>query len=333
LFNGSGTGKTTFLVATIGQYLQRALLETESQAIANGETPHLARSPAHYDGRRCKKGKALMVAAPTNKAISVLASRFMKTISGEAPGTTPCHELKVILVGDHEKLVEDTPIYSNNHDNTAVREGVVVDDSPSLKETIKSMACLKRIFVYRFLNNLEEELNSVLKTHVDQGDSSNDNRQEAGETDDANSATPLASLENRNYKTQRYSLLRLLHQYIDIGYLFKEGFQSRAEKLRDTLLKMAQKDLGKMKPKVESNEKIEKGHAKFTKQLEKLAEDIKALLSNHKMGHRVTLALVRSADLIFCTLASSGASVFKSRDRPFKIRDLIVDEASAASKL
>jgi AAA domain len=309
------------------------LLETEAQAIANGEAPHLVRSPPHYDGRRCKKGKALMVAAPTNKAVSVLASRFMKTISGEAPGTTPCHELKVILVGDHEKLVEDTPIYSNGHGNASVPEGVVVDDSPSLKETIKSMACLKRIFVYRFLNNLEEELKNVLETHVEREDSIIDNSQESDDSDDTDSTTSSVSLEDRNYKTQRYSLLRLLHQYIDIGYLFKEGFQSRAEKLRDTLLKMAQKDLGKTKPKAETDEEIRKRREKFKRQLEKLADDVKALLLNHKMGHRVTLALVRSADLIFCTLAASGASIFKSRDRPFKIRDLIVDEASAASEL
>ncbi|CAB9527053.1 Regulator of nonsense transcripts 1 [Seminavis robusta] len=344
-----GTGKTTFLVSTIGQYLQRLLAETEAEAIARGETPHLTRSPPHYAGRRCKKGKALMVAAPTNKAVSVLASRFMSTISGEKKGANSCHELKVILVGDAEKLVEDTPIYSkknqgdDNNNNSIMSDNDIVDHA-SLKETIKSMACLKRIFVYRFLENIEEEVKTVLGTlrrnrsqnnsnppKSEQDDDNDDNEKDQTNADNAkddNGDSNESSYGERNYKMQRYSLLRLVHQYVDIGYVFPQGYQARGELLRDTLLKMSHKDFRSNTTTPASEKQVKL----FEKRLDHVLGDVQTLIHTRDIGQRVILALIRSADLIFCTLATSGSAIFKSRDRPFKIRDLIVDEAAAATE-
>lgn len=71
-----GTGKTTLLVSIICRYLM--------ESMENG------------------KEYRLLVSAPTNKAISVLATRFLAAMSQDCP--VPCN---AIMVGDAEKLLVD----------------------------------------------------------------------------------------------------------------------------------------------------------------------------------------------------------------------------------
>lgn len=70
-----GTGKTTLLVSTICRFLSLSNVSTESRP-------------------------RLLVCAPTNKAVSVLALRFQQMAQGA--------KLRMILVGDDNKLLEDS---------------------------------------------------------------------------------------------------------------------------------------------------------------------------------------------------------------------------------
>jgi AAA domain len=75
-----GTGKTTLLVAILCRYCMEALKAEE-----NGSAPR----------------RRILVSAPTNKAVSLLATRFQKALKEEA-----CN-VNVILVGDADKLFSD----------------------------------------------------------------------------------------------------------------------------------------------------------------------------------------------------------------------------------
>lgn len=110
-------GKTTLLVATICRYV--------SQAMERGE--------------ECR----LMVSAPTNQAVSVLATRFLATMrhapppdmtsSGAAPGTY----CKTILVGDADKLL------NNNSRSFGEPRG--------RQEFCKDTERLQSIFLYKWI--------------------------------------------------------------------------------------------------------------------------------------------------------------------------------------
>jgi len=79
-----GTGKTTLLVSVICRYLMQS-----------------NESTAWDDGNDGESRRRLMVCAPTNKAISVLASRFLAAVN---PDTCASN---AIIVGDSEKLLSD----------------------------------------------------------------------------------------------------------------------------------------------------------------------------------------------------------------------------------
>lgn len=79
-----GTGKTTLLVSTIAQYLSR------------------------QSGSR----KRLMVCAPTNKAIALLATRVFTKASLMNEDTPP---YRMLMVGDEEKLLEEPPGSNQDH--------------------------------------------------------------------------------------------------------------------------------------------------------------------------------------------------------------------------
>jgi hypothetical protein len=83
-----GTGKTTLLCSVICQYM---LQKPKSQ-------------------------RRLMVCAPTNKAVSVLASRFMAAIADHS-------QLSVILAGDGEKLLTDETLHPSQFALTSPLRG------------------------------------------------------------------------------------------------------------------------------------------------------------------------------------------------------------------
>ena len=74
-----GTGKTTFMTSVLCQTLFN--LYDENNRVVNN-------------------WKRIMVTAPTNKAIIVLASRFLQALNG-------CDDLNVVLIGVEDKLISD----------------------------------------------------------------------------------------------------------------------------------------------------------------------------------------------------------------------------------
>ena len=102
-----GTGKTTLLVAIIGRYVLQSIQD---------------------DAARC-----LMVCAPTNKAVSVLCTRFLDSMPGSK---VPCN---VILVGDEDKLLHGEGVATSGHRGRAAFE-------PSSK--------IRSVFLYTFVPTL-----------------------------------------------------------------------------------------------------------------------------------------------------------------------------------
>ena len=71
-----------------------------------------------------------MVCAPTNKAVTVLCSRFLKTFDNES---YPCN---VVLIGDEDKLLENE-IWSResaSSENSKLRENFLYTFIDAVKE-------------------------------------------------------------------------------------------------------------------------------------------------------------------------------------------------------
>lgn len=105
-----GTGKTTLLASIIFHYLMESI---------------------EGDKARC-----LMVCAPTNKAVSVLCSRFLDTF--ENRNELPCN---VLLVGDDDKLLDDD----------RSRNNVGVDKKSPLRS----------IFLYTWIQTVVDRLSEI----------------------------------------------------------------------------------------------------------------------------------------------------------------------------
>lgn len=268
-----GTGKTTFLVSTICQYLLQSL-ETEAHLNKQNMDDNniiLLSSPPRRE--------ALMICAPSNKAIYVLASRFLAAI---AEDTNRDREMRVVLVGDEDKLLEET--LSTNNGGT---------DGMSLSQQVTN----NYHFVYKFLPNLQTCLQGLEK------------------------CLKSRSAEEEMLVPQSHVVFRLLAQFMDIAHLFKAGVKTRADSLRSALVRLTTK------------KRSEKNHAKTLEHLAAVLKDLRPLAGDKSLTHKVTCALIQRADVIFCTLASSGSNVFKLHTRQgLKVRDLIVDEAAAATE-
>eukprot|EP00980_Cylindrotheca_fusiformis_P011077 scaffold2551_cov113-Cylindrotheca_fusiformis.AAC.16 len=104
-----GTGKTTLLVNIICQYL--------------------------VDSISSNKARCLMVCAPTNKAVSVLCTRFLGTLQGR--GELPCN---ILLVGDDDKLL---------------------DDEQSRNGRGRDTSTLRSIFLYTWIKTVLDSLSSI----------------------------------------------------------------------------------------------------------------------------------------------------------------------------
>jgi len=228
-----------------------------------------------------------MVTAPTNKAIAVLALRFMQAIQHGKN-----NNLKIVLVGDPDKLLDVEEAKENR-----------------TKTNQKEQASIRSIFLYHFLSNLQAELQSF-KAHL-KGKVASHN------TNNSNEFTHHSWSK----------LLRLLNQFVDIGSLFPANVKENAENLQTSLLK------GKT-----TTAAIARNAKQLPKLVDKLLQDVNQLEqgSNNKKGliNQVHRHLVGRADVIFCTLAAAGSSVFKSQQQPRmqRPRALIVDEAAAATE-
>lgn len=117
-----GTGKTTLLVNIICQYVMQSI--TGNRA-------------------RC-----LMVCAPTNKAVSVLCTRFLDTF--DAANQLPCN---VLLVGDDDKLLDDEQSRSNQgRDSSAMRSIFLYT---WIKTVVNRLSVIQK-FVVRPMSNRKE---------------------------------------------------------------------------------------------------------------------------------------------------------------------------------
>lgn len=221
-------GKTTLLVSIIG----RALLQARSEGI---------------------EGYRLMVSAPTNKAISVLATRFLSSIADES-------EFNIILVGDQEKLLMDER-------NTNSRDGA-----------------LKSIFLYSWVQTMIEAYQRI-KAYF------------SPKYDGRDSVPTLCRLATHQEQRLKRGL-RCLDKKI-LGY--SESITASLEHL----------GLGSAAYDIVEN-------------ISKLIRVLKAMPNDV-----VWTNLMASADVIFCTLVSSGGNVLR-RTQP--INDLIVDEAAASTE-
>lgn len=108
-----GTGKTTFTISVLCQTLFEACDDNNGTYILNTD-------------------RRILVTAPSNKAISVLASRFLKALNG-------CDDLNMVLIGVEEKLVADD----------------MNDDEAS---------SLKHIFAYTWIEKIEERYKLLADT-------------------------------------------------------------------------------------------------------------------------------------------------------------------------
>lgn len=216
--------------------------------------------------------RPLMVSAPTNKAVTVLATRYMEIIGQYAP------HIKVILVGDADKLVGD-------------------DDASTTKNTNRySNSGMKSMFIYSFWSNVSQEL-SAWKRSLLQSNRSNTKK---------SSSPPY----------NKTTLLRLLYQAADV--LTNKGQNKLCSNLIQALQSNKQLDNYPTKQR-ELFDNIEQLKANVTS----LEND-----SNSRKGRDILRSLLRHAHVIFCTLASSGSSLFKG----LHVGDLIVDEAAAATE-
>ncbi|KAL3806937.1 hypothetical protein ACHAXA_003936 [Cyclostephanos tholiformis] len=251
-----GTGKTTFLVHVLCRRL----------AI----NPHAR----------------IMVSAPTNKAVTVLAERFLDIINS-ADNDLSC-KCNAVLIGVEDKLISQ---YSENDANCLTTEAMT---SP-----------LQSIFVYSWAESLKNEC--------------------------------------------RTFLLRLTNLFTE-----QKTTNNKIDTSLDTLITLAEKIKTKLSMSIPSQRSV-CAHARSMVQqlraaaaavlwessihdfqcgvygsyLEKAIYQAKHLIDALDDMDSPVQELLATARVIFCTLSTSGASIFK---QTCGIDDLIIDEAAAATE-
>ena len=224
-----GTGKTSLLVATIANYLM------QNRPVEGGAWMH------------CRR---LLVCAPTNKAISVLASRVLKAATNPAGCT-----FNALLIGDGGKLMEQEDVN------------------------------LRRIFLYTWRETLAREYQLIAGYYE-----SPVSREQTGMTH-ADVVALATNLQKR--------LLRSL-----------PGLPPNMVVLADQIRWDTTKE-------TQINSGISRKVTRFLKTLASLA------------GDTVRTELLKSANVIFCTLTSAGSPMVLGSP---SVDDLIVDEAAAATE-
>ncbi|VEU41748.1 unnamed protein product [Pseudo-nitzschia multistriata] len=229
-----GTGKTTLLTSVICRYI--------------------------IDSRKLEHNKrCLMVCAPTNKAVTVLCSRFLNTFLDV--DSCPCN---VVLIGDEDKLLE----------NDGRKRGNAFTDNPRMRESL----------LYTFIDTVENDYLYIRKI-LDKGN---------------------FGLFNRILMVAR-RLENLLKR-----------------KVTDAEVIMGATSIVKL---------IEK----FTKSRQKqypteIINKVDLVVGMVGAWNRDTIwqEILQGADVIFCTLGSSGSSLLKKVIG--EVDDLVVDEAAAATE-
>lgn len=231
----------------------------------SGKTTLLVSVICRYFLESGENHRRLMVCAPTNKAVSVLASRFAASINQD---TCNCN---AIMVGDADKLLVDE----------RSSKGQVADDS-SLQ--------LRSMFIFSWMQTLMEDYRKIRNYFVpmQQGRNINTDTREWTSEDAWKCASRLEK--------------RLANSLPDLP----EDITKKAAVVTGALEKVVAGATAHAHGIVDSLDKL-------LKALKEVPPDV------------VWRELLHSADVIFCTLASSGGLIFKNTAG---MDDLIVDGTS-----
>jgi AAA domain len=150
-----GTGKTTLLVSIICRYLMDSVAynttnTTKHQGVTNGSDDTI---------NMYKCNRRLMVSAPTNKAVSVLATRFMKAIRADSSIS-----FNVIMVGDADKLFHDERGGggSSSSGGSKWNKNGPTTRKPPVQQQRRDQQQLKSIFLYTWMPNIVEGYTRIL---------------------------------------------------------------------------------------------------------------------------------------------------------------------------
>lgn len=230
-----GTGKTTLLVSVICSYLSKGL------------------SPGQHHHR-------LMVCAPTNKGIAVLAALTLQEIKKQG-----LNGISTALVGDKEKLLCDEN--GTSTDTSGKKSLTSIHSSTWMKIVMDEYKQIKSLVYNKFQDDKNISAAQKLSAQLEQK---------------LKNILPLLSETKSSLPAEISS--HLMH------ITGSNGFNAIASKI--DMLMNALNEL----PKTQVDKK-----------------------------------LLTSADVIFCTLSSSGCSTLTNLAKP-EIDDLIIDEAAAASE-
>mmetsp|Transcript_15856 Transcript_15856/g.31468 ORF Transcript_15856/g.31468 Transcript_15856/m.31468 type:complete len:1039 (-) Transcript_15856:29-3145(-) len=262
-----GTGKSTFLVNTICR--------------------RLASDP----------NARLLVTAPTNRAVIVLAQRFIDVMNKAGSGGLPRH-CNSVLVGVEDKLMSDS----------SAKDEAQYLSADSLTPTLKS------IFVYSWVDTIKNDCMSILESLQHLQHSKQQQSTQRPNTTMESMIKSIANISSRLsdgapnvcYSPCKYAKLLLL----------KIKAVAAAELWESTLPVISRDDLNYKSSFSLLENAVD--HAK------KLLEAVGEIDSND-----VVAELLATARVIFCTLSTAGASIMKQTRQ---IHDLLIDEAAAATE-
>jgi AAA domain len=229
--------------------------------------------------------RRLMVCAPTNKAVSLLASRFLAAMNQDR-----CN-FKPIMVGDADKLLDEEQLLNTNYSNSQKYQdhGSSSSSSCCCSSAGKDSIPLRSIFVFSWMQTILDDYRNIrnhFTTHT-----SNTRRQ---------------AMKQDLYK-QAVRLEKRLTNHLP--------------GLPDAIQKGATKVCACLKNGGGG------GDADIVSVVNKLVQGLERVQT--EQPETIWRQLLASADVIFCTLASSGGVILKNTTR---IHDLIVDEAAAATE-
>lgn len=134
-----GTGKTTLLVNIICRYLMESVQTTAP--MNPGSCPNGTANPT----------PRILVCAPTNKAVSVLAARFIKATKDDSA-------FNILLVGDGAKLLQDEESNKGSGRNSQInlkREDAASNGDDETSSTARNN--LHSIYIYDWMSTLIKE--------------------------------------------------------------------------------------------------------------------------------------------------------------------------------
>jgi AAA domain len=259
-------GKTTLLVSVICQYLMESDMENP---------------------------RRLMVCAPTNKAVSLLASRFLAAMNQDR-----C-KFKPIMVGDADKLLDEEQLTKYNYNNKSQQHHHhhhrhhQYSGSGSSNSADNDSIPLRSIFVFSWMLTILDDYRNI-RNHF--------------------------TAHTSNMRGGQATKQDLYKQAVRL----EKRLTNHLPGLPDALQKGAAKVCACLKT-------ISSGGggagADIVSVISKLVQGLEGVQTEHP--DTIWRQLLASADVIFCTLASSGGVILKNTPR---IHDLIVDEAAAATE-